>query len=115
VPVTYAGEATAKQQLAGYPELRPALLSASVPAAFDTALAAARQMGWDIVATDPAAGRFEATATTPWFGFKDDIVVRVTPRESGSRVDVRSLSRVGRGDLGANARRIRDYVAKLAS
>jgi len=113
VPVTYPGEATAKLQLAGYPELRPALLPGSAPVAFDAALAAARQMGWDIVAADPAAGRFEATATTPWFGFRDDIVVRVTPRESGSRVDVRSLSRVGRGDLGANARRIRDYVAKL--
>jgi hypothetical protein len=113
VPVEYPGEATAKQQLAAYPELRPALLASSAPAAFDAALATARRIGWDIVAIDPAAGRFEATATTPWFGFKDDIVVRVTPRESGSRVDVRSLSRVGRGDLGANARRIREYVAML--
>ena len=114
VPVKYPGAATAKQQLAGYPELRPALLSSTPAAAFDAALATARQMGWDIVATDPAAGRFEATATTPWFGFKDDVVVRVTPREAGSRVDVRSLSRVGRGDLGANARRIEAYVAKLS-
>jgi uncharacterized protein (DUF1499 family) len=113
VPATYPGEATAKQQAAGYPDIRPAIVAMAPPVAFDTALANARQMGWDIVASDSAAGRIEATATTPWFGFKDDVVVRVTPADKGSRIDVRSVSRVGKGDLGANARRIRDYLAKL--
>jgi hypothetical protein len=113
VPVAYPGEATAALQRSGYPDLHAAVLPLPPAAAFDAALAAAREMGWDIVASDAAAGRFEATDTTPWFGFKDDIVVRVTPEGRGCRVDVRSVSRVGRGDLGTNARRIRRYVAKL--
>ena len=58
-------------------------------------------------------GRIEATDTTFWFGFKDDVVVRVAPQPSGSRVDVRSLSRVGVGDIGANAARIRRYLAAV--
>ncbi|HJR53568.1 MAG TPA: DUF1499 domain-containing protein, partial [Gemmatimonadota bacterium] len=55
-------------------------------------------------------GRIEATATTPWFGFKDDVVVRIRPEAGGSRVDVRSVSRVGRSDVGTNARRIEEYL-----
>ena len=62
-----------------------------------------------------ATGRIEATATTAWFGFRDDVVIRVAPRGAGSRVDLRSLSRIGRGDLGANARRIREFSARLQS
>jgi uncharacterized protein (DUF1499 family) len=66
-----------------------------------------------MVAADSAAGRIEATATTPWFGFKDDVVIRVEPAEGGSRVDVRSVSRVGGSDVGANAARIRAYLDKV--
>jgi uncharacterized protein DUF1499 len=113
VPTAYPGEATAAQQRSGYPDLHAVVLSQPPAAAFDAALAAARDMGWNIVASDAAAGRIEATDTTPWFGFTDDIVVRVTRDAPGSRIDVRSASRVGRGDLGANARRIRRYVARL--
>ncbi|HEX2482883.1 MAG TPA: DUF1499 domain-containing protein, partial [Methylomirabilota bacterium] len=68
---------------------------------------------WEIVEAVPAEGRLEATATTTWFGFKDDVVVRVRAREGGSRVDVRSLSRVGVGDLGANAARVRAFLERL--
>jgi uncharacterized protein (DUF1499 family) len=67
------------------------------------------------VAADSSAGRIEATATTPWFGFKDDVVIRVAPDPAGSRVDVRSVSRVGQSDVGTNARRIRAYLARLAA
>jgi len=74
---------------------------------------AANAMGWEIVATDSLAGRIEATATTTWFGFKDDVVVRVQASGAGSRVDVRSVSRVGRSDVGANAARIRVYLKRL--
>jgi uncharacterized protein (DUF1499 family) len=88
-------------------------LDAPPAQAFDRALAAARAMGWEIVASDPAQGRIEATATTFWFGFKDDIVVRIAAESAGSRLDVRSLSRIGKSDVGANARRIRDYLAKV--
>jgi uncharacterized protein (DUF1499 family) len=70
-------------------------------------------MGWDIVAADAPAGRIEATATTRWFGFKDDVVVRIEPAGEGSRIDVRSVSRVGGSDVGTNAKRIRAYLRRL--
>jgi uncharacterized protein (DUF1499 family) len=70
-------------------------------------------MGWDVVAVDAGRGRTEATDTTRWFRFKDDVVVRVTPSGNGARVDVRSKSRVGRSDVGTNARRIRTYLAEV--
>ena len=70
--------------------------------------------GWRIVGDDAAAGRLEAIATTRWFRFKDDIVVRLRDRaDGGTRVDVRSKSRIGRSDLGTNARRIRTYLTDL--
>jgi len=76
--------------------------------------ATARSFGWDIASAMPAEGRLEATDTTRWFGFKDDVVVRVVSIPEGSRVDVRSVSRIGRSDLGANARRIRGFLAALS-
>ena len=112
-PAAYGGEAIAAQQRSGYPDIAPLRLEQPPAAAFARALAAAREMGWEIVAADSAAGRIEATATTAWFGFKDDVVVRVAAEGSGSRVDVRSVSRVGLSDVGANAERIRDYLARL--
>jgi uncharacterized protein (DUF1499 family) len=72
-------------------------------------------MDWQIVSADTAAGRLEATATTRWFGFKDDVVVRIRPDATGSRVDVRSVSRVGKSDVGTNAARVRTFLARLAS
>jgi uncharacterized protein (DUF1499 family) len=113
-PAEYGVPELAAQQRAGYPDLGPLLLQTQPPQAFERALAAAYAMGWEIVATAPAEGRIEATATTFWFGFKDDIVVRVTPADGGSRIDVRSVSRVGRGDVGTNAQRIKAYLARIA-
>jgi uncharacterized protein (DUF1499 family) len=112
-PTTYAGEKIASQQRQAYPDLQPRILDVPPPRAFERALAAVDEMGWDLVAADPAAGRIEATDTTFWFGFKDDVVIRVRPADGGSRVDVRSLSRVGGGDVGTNAKRIRRYLAAL--
>ena len=80
---------------------------------FDLADRAARKMGWDIVALVPEQGRIEATASTLLFGFKDDVVIRITPEAGGSRVDMRSVSRVGGSDIGANARRIRAFMKEL--
>jgi len=111
----YGGDSVAAQQRAGYPDLGPLRVAAPPSAAFARAAAAARDMGWEVVAVDSAAGRVEATATTRWFGFKDDVVVRVRPEGAGSRVDVRSVSRVGGSDVGANAARIRAYFARLAA
>ena len=72
-------------------------------------------MGWQIVDVAPASLRIEGTDTTLFFAFKDDIVIRVRPAAQGSVVDVRSLSRIGGSDVGANARRVRAYLARLAS
>jgi uncharacterized protein (DUF1499 family) len=109
----YEGEEVAAQQRAAYPDIAPLFLETTPATAFTQALDAARAMGWEIVAADSTAGRIEATATTRWFGFKDDVVVRITADGSRSRVDVRSVSRVGRSDVGANAARIRKYLARL--
>lgn len=106
---------TVAKQRNGYPDIQPVMLPVAPGAAFHVALAAARDMGWAIVASDSAAGRIEATATTTWFGFKDDVVVRVAPDPKGSRVDVRSESRVGGSDVGTNAARIRAYERRLTA
>jgi hypothetical protein len=114
-PATYGGSEVADAQRRSYPDIKPLLLSVPAGAAYTRALASARGRGWELVASDSTAGRIEATATTPWFGFKDDVVVRVRPEGPGSRIDVRSVSRVGTSDLGANAQRIRTYLADVAS
>jgi uncharacterized protein (DUF1499 family) len=112
-PPEYGGEAVAAQQLKAYPDVRPLTLTVPPDAAFEKALRTAREMGWDIVESRPDQGRIEATDTTLWFGFKDDIVVRVTASDSGSRIDVRSVSRVGKSDIGTNATRIRNYLSRI--
>src|SRR5215472_3036375 len=83
-PPPYGGVNVAAEQRASYPDIGPADLSVAPGAAFRIALAAARNMGWDVVAADSTSGRIEAVATTRWFGFTDDIAVRVTPTETGS-------------------------------
>lgn len=104
----------AEQQQACCADLRPARL----PVGPEEALARARRTAesmpsWEVVAVDPQAGTIEAVATTKVFGFHDDIAIRVRPEGTASRVDVRSKSRDGRGDLGANAERIRIFVGTL--
>lgn len=105
----------ASQQREGYPDLAPVTLPLAPDQAFDRALALAQDKGWEIVTADKSAGRIEATDTTRFFGFKDDVVIRITPWGSGSRVDMRSVSRVGRSDVGTNARRIEDFLSELES
>ena len=115
VPATYPGSANAEVQRQAYPDIAPVRVAAPPATAFSTALSVARAMGWIIIAADAAAGRIEATATTPWFGFHDDVVIRVAAEGSGSRIDVRSVARIGRGDFGTNAARVRDFAAALAA
>jgi uncharacterized protein (DUF1499 family) len=112
-PVEYPGEEVARQQQEAYPDVRGHYLDQPPAEAFARALEAARAMRWAIVDAEPDEGRIEATATTFWYGFKDDVVVRVTPRGDGSLIDVRSASRVGRSDAGTNAKRIRTYLDRL--
>jgi uncharacterized protein (DUF1499 family) len=104
---------TAELQKETYPDIGPLHLDVPPAQAFDRAQNAAREMKWDVIITDPAQGRIEATATTFWFGFKDDVVVRIAADGTGSRIDVRSLSRIGKSDVGANAKRVREYLSKV--
>ena len=109
----YGGERVAAQQRAAYPDVQPAILNVPPARAFERTLAAVHDMGWEVVKADAAAGRIEATDTTFWFGFKDDVVIRIKPTDGGSRVVVGSLSRVGVWDAGTNAMRFRVYLQLL--
>jgi len=113
VPLSY-DPSFAAQQTAAYPEVKPLIVASPPEDVYPKMLAAAEAMGWAIVSSDQASGRIEATATVPWWGFKDDIVVVMSPDGSGTRVDVRSKSRVGKSDLGVNAARIQEYLGKIA-
>lgn len=113
-PPDYAGEEVASQQRAGYPDIRSVELTKTPAEVFAAALEVVEASGWELVGSDEASGRIEAVATTQWFGFKDDVVVRIQPGRAGmSVVDVRSKSRVGRSDIGANAARIRGFLSAL--
>ncbi len=109
----YEGDSIAAQQRKAYPDIAPVLLAMPLDSAYGVAYRTVQQMGWEVTAASRPERRIEAAATTAWFGFVDDVVVRVAPGSGISRVDVRSVSRVGRGDVGANARRIREFVARL--
>lgn len=111
--VEYGGAAVASLQEAAYPDIQPKLLPLPPEESFARALAAAQALGWEIVAADAKKGVIEAVDTTFWFGFKDDVVVRVRGEKDGSRVDARSLSRVGKSDVGANAKRLRGFLNRL--
>ena len=112
-PLAFDAEALAPQQAQFYPWVKPLSLSAPPDTAFAKAAAALRDLGLEVVAEHPDSGLIEATATTFWFGFKDDVAVRVRAEGQGSRIDVRSVSRVGQGDLGANAQRIGEFLQKM--
>jgi uncharacterized protein (DUF1499 family) len=102
-------------QRSAYPDIAPVRTGLPASEAFAAALAVAQAMaGWSIVAVHKDRGRIEASERSRWFGFTDDIVIRVTAEQGGSRIDVRSASRLGSHDLGVNAARVRAYVAALS-
>jgi len=102
------------QQKAAFPDLKPVEIPVPPAEAFTRALDAAKAMEWRIAAAVPEEGRIEAVDVTFWSGFIDDVVIRVTPvDDTHSVIDVRSLSRVGGGDVGKNGLRIREYLLKL--
>jgi uncharacterized protein (DUF1499 family) len=110
----FAGQSVWAAQAKAYPAIQPLVLQgARAEDAFARAEAAVKAQGWTIVTSDAAAGRIEATAETFWYGFKDDIIIQVTPEEGGSRLDMRSISRVGQSDLGANAARLEALSAAI--
>lgn len=108
----YGGPEVAGKQRAAYPDIRPIARDIPPAKAFEQALEAVRKLGWQVADANAAEGRIEATDTTRWFGFKDDVVIRVAPGGggTGSRIDLRSVSRVGKSDVGKNAARIRAFV-----
>jgi uncharacterized protein (DUF1499 family) len=112
-PVNGIDPRVAAQQRAGYPDITTLYLGVPPNEAFQRVRNAAKKMGWAIAEASDSELRLEATDTTSWMGFRDDIVVRVRPTEAGSQIDVRSASRVGIGDTGMNARRIRAFLSRL--
>ena len=106
---SYFGEL---QQI-GYPDLHPLELALPPAQAFARAAKIATDLGWEVTVLDERTGRIEAVVTTRWFGFKDDVVIRITPAGAGSRVDMRSKSRFGRSDFGTNAHRIHEFFAAM--
>ncbi len=102
-------EETAAKQVAKFPWVKPLITDLTPSDAYEMALQVAREMNWDIVGENPELGRFEATDYTKWFNFHDDVVVRIINDNGDSRIDLRSLSRVGGSDHGLGAQRIMDF------
>jgi uncharacterized protein (DUF1499 family) len=115
--VAFPGPDTYAMQEKYYPGIAPVLLAMPPAQAFDRALAVVKAKGWTIVKNDPAAGIIDAYDKSFWFGFADDVAIRVTAADPGdlnrSRVDIRSGSRQGRGDFGVNAARVRGFLTAL--
>lgn len=97
-------------QRQSYPDLKTIVTTLSPDRAFVRAEKVADTLGWDIYNSDPRAGVIEASITSSWFGFTDDVIVRVRSTDTGSEIDLLSVSRVGLGDLGANAERVRAFM-----
>jgi uncharacterized protein (DUF1499 family) len=114
-PPEYAGPEAAAAQKKAFPDLQPLLVTQPANVVFVAAKEVVLEKGWALVDASEVEGRIEATAETSWVHFKDDVVIRIQPGRDQTRVDVRSKSRVSRGDMGANARRVRDYLSSLES
>ena len=117
-PIAYPGAAAPQLQRTAYPDIEPLLVSVPPLEAYDAALAVITKRKWRIVDVRPPQtgrreGRIEAVARTPLMGFRDDIVVRVRAAEDGARIDMRSASRYGVHDFGANASRLRSLSSDI--
>ncbi|MEQ1756279.1 MAG: DUF1499 domain-containing protein [Micropepsaceae bacterium] len=110
--VDYATDPAEQQK--GYPDIKSYVSTLAPAALFENAEAVAKELKWEIVASSRGEGRIEATDTTAWWGFKDDVVIRIVAEGTGSKLDIRSMSRVGKSDLGKNADRIRTFLALLS-
>lgn len=112
-PTVYPGGETAALQRAAYPDLAPLNLSIAPDRAYALAIALGKGNGWEIVTDEPKEGRIEAVERSLFYGFKDEIVIRIAASDGGTRIDLRSRSRVGRIDRGVNAKRIRGFLSAL--
>ena len=113
----WPAERLAAATLSAYPELRPINSSLERSKAVEKSREVLQAMGLEVISVDFEAGRLEALGTSFWFGFKDDIVVRVqeAPNANGVRIDIRSKSRVGQSDLGVNAKRVLVFIKRFTS
>jgi fatty-acyl-CoA synthase len=110
----WSGRTLVDIQAEAYPTIKPLILEGVKPAdAYKKIQLATKAKGWTIVSQDPSTMRLEATAQSFWFGFKDDVVLSVSGVGNGAQVDMRSVSRVGVSDLGANAKRIEAMFAAV--
>lgn len=114
-PVEYEGSVVAAKQKAAFPDIQTIRIKIRPDEAFEKAIGAVQTSKWKIVDQKKDEGRIEAFDTTFWFGFKDDIVIRIQSDRYGSVIDIRSLSRVGGGDMGTNARRVRKFIKLMNS
>jgi uncharacterized protein (DUF1499 family) len=112
-PPEYAGEETAQQQREAYPNIQPLVVDEPVQEVIDEIVVLISAREWELVSINRKDGRVEATEELAWFGFKDDVVFRVTETDEGTRVDMRSKSRIGRSDVGVNADRIEQFLKDL--
>ena len=112
-PLEYKAAELAEVQNAAYPNVKTLYTELPVPDAHARALELIEANGWELVNDDPENGIIEATDTTLLWGFKDDVVIRITEQQYRRAVDMRSVSRIGRSDLGANARRIEKFLQEF--
>ena len=110
----WAGKPFATAQAEFYDDIKPLTVRSGVPEATVAVANAAKQLGWDVMLSDPRSGQVEAIYRDQWYGLASDIAVRVEPDAGGSRIDVRSTSRVGVGDMGANASRVKELLNQVA-
>lgn len=118
----YPGDRFARQQAQAYPDIRPLVVERPVDEVFDlivTTVRGRRGLGWSVLVEEPPSlkpakpGFIEATERSTVLGFVDDVIVRVTGNDAQTRIDVRSASRFGAHDMGANASRIRRFLREV--
>ncbi len=114
--IEYDGLEVANLQVEAYPDLKTLIIEANAEKIMQLTESVLIDMGLEIVSVDSESGRIEAVATTFLFGFKDDMVIRLTETDGPKiKIDVRSKSRVGKSDLGQNAKRIRKFLEDLVT
>ncbi|MCY4199221.1 MAG: DUF1499 domain-containing protein [Gammaproteobacteria bacterium] len=111
----YESERIGPIQREAYPDLKPLVVAVTHDELHRQVKRVLEEMGMTVTRDDPVAGEIEAIATTFWFGFEDDLVVRLREVEDGTRMDMRSVSRVGLGDMSANANRIAEVIERVHS
>lgn len=114
-PLEYDREKLAPIQQKSYPDLKSIISELSTEQAFNQAVNIVDDLGWEIVSKNSEQGIIEAVDTTLLWAFKDDVVIRIEASDTGSKIDLRSISRVGRSDLGANAERIRSFISAFST